>query len=55
MSRVESVRPLPGFRLEVRFGDGTVGELDLSSRLFGPVFEPLARDPELFRQVFVDQ
>ncbi len=55
MSRVASVRPLSGFRIEVRFQDGTAGELDLSERLFGPVFEPLARNPELFRQVFVDE
>jgi hypothetical protein len=46
---------LPGFRIEVRFQDGTAGELDLASRLFGPVFEPLASDPALFRKVFVDE
>lgn len=55
MTRVASVRPLTGFRIEVRFQDGTAGELNLSDRLFGPVFEPLARDPELFQQVFVDE
>ena len=55
MSRVASVKPLSGFRIEVRFNDETAGELNLSERLFGPVFEPLARDPELFRQVSVDE
>jgi Protein of unknown function (DUF2442) len=55
MSRVASVKPLPGFHIEVHFQDGTSGELDLSGRLFGPVFEPLAHDPELFRKVFVDE
>lgn len=51
---VKSVRLLPHHRLEVAFADGTRGEVDLSQRLFGPVFEPL-RDPELFKQVFVDE
>jgi hypothetical protein len=55
MYRVISVAPLSGFRLALRFEDGTAGELDISGRLFGPVFEPLARDPELFARVFVDQ
>jgi hypothetical protein len=55
MSRVASVKALSGFRIEIHFQDGTASELDLSERLFGPVFEPLARDPELFRQVFVDE
>lgn len=51
---VHSVKPLPHHRLEVVFTDGTRGEVDLSRRLFGPVFEPL-RDPELFEEVFVDE
>ncbi len=55
MNLVASVKPLPGFRIDIRFQDGTSGELDLSGWLFGPVFEPLARDPELFKQVFVDE
>ena len=54
MPRVVSVRPLDGFRLAVRFDDGTFGEIALRDRLFGPVFEPL-RDPDVFAQVFVDE
>ena len=53
MHRVETVRALPDYRLFVEFADGVKGEVDLSSRLFGPVFEPL-EDPELFGQVSVD-
>jgi hypothetical protein len=55
MVRVVSVKALPEFRIAVRFEDGTSGEVDLSERLFGPVFEPLARDPDLFRRVTVDE
>jgi hypothetical protein len=54
MLRVQSVRPLNNFRLAVSFEDGTMGEVDLSNRLFGPVFEPL-KDPQFFAEVFVDE
>ena len=54
MSKVTSVQPLDGYRLDVAFADGTRGIVDLKDRLFGPVFEPLA-DPGLFCQVFVDE
>ena len=52
--RVEHVEPLKGYRLRVRFADGTEGIVTLEDRLFGPIFEPL-RDWELFRQVTVDE
>jgi hypothetical protein len=54
MPRVQSVRPLVDYRLAVCFEDGTNGEVSLSDRLFGPVFEPL-KDVHLFAQVFVDE
>lgn len=54
MERIESVRALEDFRLEVRFTDGTHGVVSLRERLFGPVFEPL-QDPALFRQVRLDE
>ncbi|MFN0106028.1 MAG: DUF2442 domain-containing protein [Bryobacteraceae bacterium] len=38
----------------VTFANGASGNVDLSSRLFGPVFEPL-RDPALFSQARVDE
>ena len=58
-SRHQPVRPVkvearPDQRLFVEFSDGTSGEVDLSSRLFGPVFEPL-RDPLMFGQVTIDE
>ena len=54
MDRVTAVRPLDGYRLAVEFEDGLRGEVDLSDRLFGPVFEPL-RDLDVFRAVSIDE
>jgi hypothetical protein len=39
--------------LFVEFDDGTAGEIDLSDRLFGPVFEPLKDDRE-FQKAAID-
>lgn len=52
--RVTSVVPVRDFVLRLGFSDGAEGELDLEPILWGPVFEPLLRDPVLFRQVQVD-
>ncbi len=38
------VEARPNARLLVEFSDGVTGEIDLSSRLFGPMFEPLRLD-----------
>jgi hypothetical protein len=54
MPRVSQVTALSGYRLHVEFDDGTAGELDLSDRLFGPVFEPLHDEWE-FKKVAVDE
>ena len=54
MHRAAKVRALEGFRLAVEFDDGVSGEVDLSERLFGPVFEPL-KNPEFFARVEVDE
>ena len=45
---VIEARHVGGFVLWLRFRDGTVGEIDLTAELHGPVFEPL-RDPATFR------
>jgi hypothetical protein len=37
----------------VEFDDGVAGEINLSDRLFGPVFEPLKDETE-FQKVAVD-
>ena len=49
---VEDVKYVRDFTIWVRFQDGTQGEVDLASELFGPVFEPL-KDPEYFRKLQV--
>lgn len=53
MPRITHVEPRGGYRIFVAFADGVAGELDLSDRLFGPVFEPL-RDVDLFARVSLD-
>ncbi len=54
MCRVLSVTPLHGYRLHVTFADGVEGEVDLSERLFGPMFEPL-KNPTYFAQVGIEE
>jgi hypothetical protein len=53
-ARIASVEVLGGFKLRLGFSDGLTREVDLEPELWGPVFEPLKRDPTLFRQVRVD-
>ena len=54
MERIIHVRALSDFRLEVEFDDGTEGVVDVSSRLFGPMFDEL-QDPLFFAQVGIDE
>ena len=54
MQKVSRVSALAGYRIHVEFEDGIAGEIALSDRLFGPVFEPL-RDESEFRKVAVDE
>jgi len=53
--RISDVEPLEGFRVRLRFTDGTIKEVDLRPYLHGPVFEPLLRSSEAFRSVKVDR
>ena len=50
---VVEVRHVRDYTVWVAFEDGTRGEVDLTSSLRGPVFEPL-RNIEYFKQVRVD-
>ncbi|MGA3202803.1 MAG: DUF2442 domain-containing protein [Bryobacteraceae bacterium] len=54
MHRIVEVKPALGYVLEVEFSDGAFGKVDLSDRLFGPMFEPLL-DPNVFNQVQIDE
>jgi hypothetical protein len=55
MIRIRWVEPLDGFVLRLSFTDGTEREIDLGGELWGPIFEPLRADRELFRRVRVDE
>ena len=55
MVRIRSVRPLEGFTVELTLTDGSMRVVDLDPYLRGPVFEPLRRDPSVFRAVRIDE
>lgn len=48
------IQARPNFRLYVELADGRSGEVDMSSELWGPMFDPL-RDPALFARVTLDE
>ncbi|MFB3910064.1 MAG: DUF2442 domain-containing protein [Candidatus Eisenbacteria bacterium] len=50
---VIEARYVDGYRIWLRFRDGTEGIVDLERHLWGPVFEPL-KDVEYFRNFSVD-
>jgi len=50
MVKLTKVQARSGFRLYLEFADGTRGEVEMASRMFGPVFQPL-KDPEYFARV----
>lgn len=54
-TRIRSVEPLDGFVLRLSFDDGTQRDVDLERELWGPMFEPLRANRELFRQIDVDK
>lgn len=50
---VVEAKHLGAYRVWLRFEDGLEGELDLTSELWGEVFEPL-KDPAYFARFTVD-
>jgi hypothetical protein len=50
---IVEVKPEPGFCLAVRFADGLQGRIHLAPEEMRGALAPL-RDPEYFRQVFLD-
>lgn len=51
---VTAFRVLVRYFVELTFADGTERVIDLEAMLWGPVFEPLLADYQLFRRVAVD-
>ena len=49
MLEVVDAKYISGFTLQLAFNDGTQGQVDLKSSLWGPVFEPL-NDLSFFKQ-----
>ena len=50
--KVIEVRVLEGYKLWLRFQDGLSGTVDLSTQLWGPMFEPL-KDVAFFAQAAI--
>jgi hypothetical protein len=55
MILIHSVRPLEKFQVLLEFTNGEQKVVDLDPFLRGPIFEPLRKNPELFRSVRVDE
>lgn len=54
VARLRSVKPLSDFTVHLVFKDGFEKDVNLEPLLHGPIFEPMRRDVNVFRQVFVD-
>jgi hypothetical protein len=52
--RIQSVKILEGFNVQLKFTDGTKKAVDLEPYLHGPIFEPIRNDPRVFASVKVD-
>lgn len=53
MHKITEAKPLDGYRVWIRFDDGTQGEVDLSDLVGKGVFAAWS-DPEEFKKVFID-
>ena len=51
--RVLKIRHTSDYRLYVELNNGVTGEIDLSSKLDGPIFQPL-RAPEIFASAKIE-
>jgi hypothetical protein len=51
---IRAVEPLTGFTVRITFTDNSQRAVDLEPYLYGPVFEPIRRDPVMFHRVYVD-
>lgn len=55
MIRIRNVKPLDRFRVRIELTNGKKKTIDLEPFLHGPIFEPIRRNPTLFRSVKVDE
>jgi Protein of unknown function (DUF2442) len=53
LPRIKEARYVANHTVWLRFSDGAEGEVDLTSELYGEVFEPL-KAPEYFKSFRVD-
>lgn len=53
--RVQYVEPREGYTVDVHFTDGSQREINLAPYLQGPIFEPIRKDPSLFRSMQVEE
>ena len=51
---LESAEYVKGYTIRVRFADGTAGDINLETEMWGEVFEPL-KDPDFFRRFRLDK
>ena len=51
--RVKSVEPLEKFRVRITFKNSIQKEIDLEKFLRGEIFEPIRKDPKVFRSIKV--
>lgn len=51
--KISGVRPLPDYRLWVRFNTGEAKIFDFTPLLQSPAFSPL-KDPDTFNSVYID-
>ena len=52
--RVQNATAKDNFHMLIQFEDRTKKEIDLSSFLHGPIFEPIKNDPALFKDVRIE-
>ena len=51
--RVQFVEPLEKFHVRITFKNGVQKEIDLEKFLRGEIFEPIRKDPKMFRAIKV--
>ena len=52
--RIRSAQALEAYWLRLSLSDGSERVVDVSPYLYGPIFEPVRRDPAVFGSVEVD-